>query len=395
MPAPPAREDHSPELDGVRGLAILLVLLLHHLGGVRLGPLGTPLRAGWMGVDLFFVLSGFLITRILLRQKGRPGYFRSFYARRALRIWPLYTLVLVFALLLAWRLPALGYHLPASQAAAYALYVQNLAFPGSYGPWPLKVTWSLAIEEQFYVVWPLLVALLPERALRRFLWAAVAAMPLLRWAALAAGASPLVVYMHTGFRLDGLAVGGLLALAVGRPGSALARARWAVLLIPAACALIWSPLLGGDVLIQRAEPVGGASLAAVGGVYTLLSVGFGGLLATVLGGGVPAVRALFAPRAVRWLGTRSYGLYLYHGITIHLDQALLRPWLREALGSRMAANVVGLALALGGLFALAELSFRFFERPLLSLRSRFERRPAGPAHDRSPSQRFAATGDPE
>ncbi|HVE81465.1 MAG TPA: acyltransferase [Myxococcales bacterium] len=399
MSARPPSGDHFPELDGVRGVAILLVLLLHHLGGVRLGPLGTPFRAGWMGVDLFFVLSGLLITRILLRQRGRPGYFRSFYARRALRIWPLYTLVLAFALLGAWRIPGLSYEMPAPQSAAYALYVQNLVYPGSYGPWPLKVTWSLAIEEQFYVAWPLLVALLPERWLRRFLWGVVAAMPVVRWAALAAGASPLLVYMHTGCRLDGLAAGGLLALALAQPGPGpgrfLSRARWGALLVPAACALVWSPLMGGDALIQRPEAVAGAELLAAGGVYTLLSLGFGGVVAMVVGGGgVPAARALFSGRALRWLGTRSYGLYLYHGITIHLDQALLRPWLRDHLGGRMAANAAGLALAVGGLLALAELSFRFFEQPLLSLKSRFQPGPAaaeslragaGPAYDRAPS----------
>jgi len=377
-----ANDEHLPELDGVRGLAILLVLLLHHLASVRLGPLGEPLRAGWIGVDLFFVLSGLLITRILLRQRGRPSYFRGFYARRALRIWPLYTLVFLFALLVAWRIPGLQYELSAPQAWAHALYVQNLAFPGAYGPWPLKVTWSLAIEEQFYVAWPLLVALLPERTLGRFLWAVVLGMPLLRWTELGAGASPLLVYTHTACRLDGLAVGGLLALAVTRPGGAeaealLRRFRWGAALVPLSCALLWSPLMGGDALVQRTSAVSGAELAAVGGIYTLLALGFGGVVALVLGEGAPArARAAFSPRWLRWLGTRSYGLYLYHGITVHLDQLLLRPWLREHLGGRLLANAAGLGLALAGLLLLAELSFRFFERPLLSLRSRFQPGPA-------------------
>src|SRR6185295_12308209 len=306
-----------------------------------------------------------------------------FYARRALRIWPVYTVVLLFALLVAWRIPHLEFEVTPRLAWAHALYVQNRVFPGTLGPWPLNLTWSLAVEEQFYVMWPLLVALVPERALGRVLWTVVAGMPLVRWAALAAGATPLTIYTHTACRLDGLAVGGLLALAVTRSGGAgaealLRRFRWGAWLVPPVLALLWSPLLGGDSLIGRTSPVHGAELVAAGGIYTPLALGFAGVVALLLGEGAPApARAAFSPRWLRWLGTRSYGLYLYHSSTLHLDQLLLRPWLREHLGSRLLANAAGLGLSLAALVLLAEASFRFFERPLLSLRSRFQ--PAPPA----------------
>jgi len=156
--------------------------------------------------------------------------------------------------------------------------------------------------------------------------------------------------------------------------------------------LIWSPLVNGHEVLQRVVPIGGAELVNAGGIYSLLALGFGGVLALVLGDGVPAARSLFSVRALRWLGTRSYGLYLYHGITVQLTQALLRPWLLERMGDRMTANLTGLALSVAGLLLLSELSFRFFERPLLALRSRFEPAPADslraeplPAYDRAPS----------
>ena len=157
------------ELDGVRGIAILMVLVFHAFMfslNPMTGWISKLASYGFAGVDLFFVLSGFLITGILLKAKGRPGYFRNFYAKRALRIWPLYYLLLLLSfglvpfLILRIHVDAsiVGLALPQSHSAlVYVFLLQNIWYGGKLGPPTLAMTWSLAIEEQFYLVWPWLV----------------------------------------------------------------------------------------------------------------------------------------------------------------------------------------------------------------------------------------------
>jgi peptidoglycan/LPS O-acetylase OafA/YrhL len=370
-----------PQLDGLRGVAILLVLLLHHVGGSRLPVLGPAFRIGWIGVDLFFVLSGFLITRILVSSAGCSNYFSSFYARRALRIWPVYTLALAFAFTVAPRLgPHLAFDFSAADVLVHAFYVQNVAHAGQYGPWPLKVTWSLAIEEQFYLLWPLAVWLLRDRAgsLRRAVAVVIAAVPLARLAAMGAGVTPLVVYTHTGFRLDALAVGCFCALTVG--GGAPVHRGWARLasaaLVPGA-ALAYG-VLGGNALIDSNAPVSWPVAAALAATFSLLAVGFGGVLALLLEPSATA-RAAFTWAPLRLVGRVSYGLYVYHGITVHLDHGLYRPLLAQLLpaGAAALARPAGLAMGIATLGLVTWLSWTFMERPLLSLKDRFEPR-AGP-----------------
>ena len=213
--ADPARVE---ALDGLRGFAILAVVAFHAmfldvglLGGARPAPTDvypTLALLGWCGVDVFFVLSGFLITGILLRSKGAPGYFRNFYARRALRIFPLYYLV-VGLLLFGLGRPATS----GAEKASYLLYYQNVRYAlvgeGSFDAARL-VTWSLAIEEQFYLVWPTVVWLCSRRALVGVCIAVVVGAIALRLWLLAGGLH--TTHFLTPCRLDTLAVGALLAL---------------------------------------------------------------------------------------------------------------------------------------------------------------------------------------
>src|SRR5262245_30496387 len=188
-PSPPESNSHIPALDGLRGLAILLVLLVHTYypaGGIARHQ-STLDRAclhvcglGWCGVDLFFALSGFLITGILLQAKGGEDALRNFYLRRALRIFPLYYLVVLARLFI---LP--GRAFDPWESTSYLLYFSNFwrsahlavtPFDNFVGP-----TWSLAVEEQFYLLWPLLVFLLSRRSLLILCVVLLGAAPLARW----------------------------------------------------------------------------------------------------------------------------------------------------------------------------------------------------------------------
>ena len=149
-----------PQLDGIRGIAILLVLV-HNTNPSASLHIAAISTYGWMGVDLFFALSGFLITGILLDTKQSDGYFRNFYARRCLRIWPLYYSLLIFMFVIVPHARPAEAHAIFERSApwwAYPFFLQNflVAIP-QQAAGALGVTWSLAIEEQFYLVWPLFV----------------------------------------------------------------------------------------------------------------------------------------------------------------------------------------------------------------------------------------------
>src|SRR5579864_5742100 len=150
-----------PQLDGLRAFAILPVLLTHSWYYAPDVPISWLGPQGWIGVDLFFVLSGFLITRILLESKDMPRYYLNFYARRGLRVWPVYYLLLFFVFVISAHLPPhWNRYFPRTlfPARFFVFYLQNTFLDLPTIPFALAVTWSLATEEQFYLVWPFLVS---------------------------------------------------------------------------------------------------------------------------------------------------------------------------------------------------------------------------------------------
>src|SRR6266516_878844 len=170
---------HILALDGLRGVAILLVVACHFVSNLKISAEGPAwiavalAQAGWSGVDLFFVLSGFLITGILVDAKGSPSYFKAFYVRRALRILPAYYgfLLVIFVLLPGLHLGAgSNYMLARQHQGWYWLHLTNVMMAlgeAGRGQYPSTLFWSLAVEEQFYFIWPAIVALCSVRTLRK------------------------------------------------------------------------------------------------------------------------------------------------------------------------------------------------------------------------------------
>ena len=220
----PGARPHLPVLDGVRGAAILMVLCVHFIGDA---PAYTAMERalvkvanyGIWGVDLFFVLSGFLITGILYDSKGSPRYFRDFYVRRTLRIFPLYYGVLVILFLVLPALPA-PYPPALAESAHHQawlwLYSSNV-YLAIHRAWVLPYVghfWSLAVEEQFYLIWPLVVLSFGRRWLLRICVVVAVLALALRTGLSAAGAGDVAQVVLTPCRFDALCAGGFLALAV-------------------------------------------------------------------------------------------------------------------------------------------------------------------------------------
>jgi peptidoglycan/LPS O-acetylase OafA/YrhL len=351
---------YIPQFDGLRGLAILLVLI-GHSGFLEAVPHAGMLEYTRFGVDLFFVLSGFLITGILLDSKESPHYFRNFYARRVLRIWPLYYLVLFLAFVVAPLLRPAMRPTASSDWAAFVFYVQNIVFAhrDTY-PFALGATWSLAVEEQFYLTWPLLVFLLRKRTLA----IVSASLPLVslfvRLAFHFHGAPLGFVHFFTLSRLDAIALGSLAAMWLRAPSCTLAGWRtraYHFLGIGVAGTLL------ARVLMHRNSSVVG---------YTFLAIAFTGLLGISLASDARSTqlgRALSA-RWLRYIGKISYGIYL-----LHYPIFILWARLIDSFGFRQPHQVAGNLLAFAGQILLAtaaaSISWRFFEEPILRLKELF------------------------
>jgi peptidoglycan/LPS O-acetylase OafA/YrhL len=377
-------------LDGVRGLAVAVVLT-RHLAVVE-PPASTPVAVFdalalhcWAGVDLFFVLSGFLITRILLRTRGKQGYALNFYARRVLRIFPLHFFALfLVTFVLAMVVPPLLDHvigLRWYEWAAFATFTRNLQQAVQL---PIPPTdslglghfWSLQVEEQFYFVWPLFVAALSSRALARLCVACVVACEVGRLLCLGMSdprESYQWLFWMTFTRADGLAAGALVALVVERYGASATVLRTARILAIASAAVVLVAGVLDEVAPSRdtRDDVWSLRFAmpaiAAGGSWLVLEV-----LAAEPGS---AFTRLFGMPQLTWLGRRSYGIYVYHQI-LNID--LLQPLgLRDALGARSSfiATETYAAIVTALSLVIAALSYRYFEAPFLRLKRNFGPKP--------------------
>jgi peptidoglycan/LPS O-acetylase OafA/YrhL len=392
---PPGSGTRIPALDGLRGIAILLVVIFHHTLMRQETPFDrvyvNVARLGWTGVDLFFVLSGFLITGLLYDTKGSPHYYRTFYVRRMLRIFPLYFLFLFYVLHVApWVWPDTPLAEMARSAMAdrgevwYWLYLQNVPFAldGTLGHPNLAVTWSLAIEEQFYLVWPLVIAAGSRRALMWTTGALVIAALGVRLALVAGGAHWIAAYVLPFARMDALAAGAFVALAArGGAGAASWLQTAARVVVPAAAAAllaIWyveDPLDNDD----QTEPL----MLTAG--CTALAVGFAAVVTIAAGAATETgVARVLSIAPLRALGRYSYALYLFH--------VPIRRWVRDEhfpvaefatlYGSPLPGQLLFYLVATGPALLLAWLSWHAYEKRWLKLTRFF---PYGGTAARTPS----------
>lgn len=374
-----------PGLDGLRGYAALLIVVYHYTSHQWAAHFGDPwpdgiknvitMRLyGWLGVDVFFVLSGFLITGILIKTRDHPHYFKYFYARRALRIFPLYYLALVLALLVVPRVLTVG---PGEQQtldnqAWLWLYGTNfrLAFgpEGMFGQgWmSLRHFWSLAVEEHYYLVWPLLVFLTP---LRRLGWVCLGviglgvASRLACYAIFGADQAGPIVRAITPCHVDKLALGGLLAFGLHHGGVGLDRLRpWAVASVVLATLFLIGCAFAGvrhqTFLMQNlGYPL--IALASAGAIVLALVAPPGSFVARLL-----------TNRVAVLLGLYSYGMYIWHNIPRYwLGNKGVGPKIADLLGVGPTTGFVisGLAMTLATI-VVAMASYHGFEAWFLRLK---------------------------
>ena len=331
---PPASTRYLPQLDGLRALAIIMVFL-HHAFQISLL---------WAGVDLFFILSGYLITGILLRDSERMTFRKMigrFYVRRAERILPAYVLflILVYPFVKADWSHLWGYYVGFLQNVPYAFH----KIPSG----PLVPLWSLAVEQHFYLVWPVLVYFLPRKWLAPCMIALLLGTPVLRALCTPLFTTPEPIYALTPFRLDAMAAGALAALYLPHC-SPLRTIRWAQAAM--LLGVVAYVLLGIHPWFRRT-----ANNPAFNGLaYSLNILILGGLFVwTVLASDQPLTRLLSNP-LLRGLGRISYMFYLLHEGVLSITS--------QHFGRMSSAAIAFLATT-----ALATLSWFAVERPILSL----------------------------
>jgi peptidoglycan/LPS O-acetylase OafA/YrhL len=358
-PVKSVRGFYRPELDCLRFFAFFAVFVFHTFPFdptyylARHIPFGGLIAsasvAGSFGVDLFFLLSAFLITELLLQEKERYGriHLKSFYIRRILRIWPLY----FFALLIGVLLPHIdaGQHFPLRYLLAFVFLVGNwLTTFGGYPGSVMNPLWSISFEEQFYLAWP---AFLSNARPRKLLWASaglvvvaqIARLVLLKYAR----HPEVAIATNTLARLDPLATGIATAILVRRIKVDLATwQRWACAV---AGAILWLTA-GHYYALTRIFMVVGFPAIAAGAWLIFISVFQSGM----------------APFWLRYLGKISYGLYVYHGLCLYLSAHFLGGYPRSAI-QFVIFWCLGLALTI----VFAALSYKFLESPFLRLKERF------------------------
>jgi peptidoglycan/LPS O-acetylase OafA/YrhL len=365
-----------PALDGIRGLAIAAILAVHSIELILASvpysrfvhTLFGLLSTGWLGVDIFFVLSGFLITTILFEERTKPDFWSDFYLRRSLRILPPFAAVFGITIL------AIHFLLPAIRLTPAILlpaifFLENWTILNNTDMPMLPQLWSLAVEEQFYLLWPQAATRLGGASILKLSIALAAATELLRIGLALKQVNPYVIYTITPTRIDGLSIGAALSAAMTLP-----RAQRFL-------ALFWRRIaLGSAVLwvvaflvmhrILHPGNVRSQILAIPPTIVLTAMIIFGSVTSAL-----PAkLGRLLASPVLTYLGRRSYAIYLLH-------YPILATVLQSRLHGRLAGlppgfpvNILLTVTAIAASLVLAEISWRLIEAPAQTLRRFLERR---------------------
>ena len=356
---------YVPALDGIRGIAIILVVLYHNFGFIKTSYFG------WLGVDLFFVLSGFLITSILLDQSGQPGFLKNFFMRRVLRIFPLYYLCLLIFLVI---FPAFGFftkqlnYFTENQWWLWT-YLQNWLYslhPSQEGTM-LTHFWSLAVEEQFYIIWPLIILFFkrPKRlviVMLGILLLTIAARSIV-WFYHIEDLNYTTLYTFT--RIDGICIGSIVAILM-KINPELISKNLAII------ATALAAINFGFYFLNEADKDGYPYYAFVG--YTTFCSMFGLAVHEVVNSSPTNIpNRILSVKPLRFLGKISYGFYIFHWPIFVMTNGYFFSLVQSETGlnitlSRLLAAILSTGLAL----ILSVISYYSFERYFLQLKDKYK-----------------------
>ena len=352
-------------MDGLRGIAILLVVFYHNFGFVKY------FFFGWLGVDLFFVLSGFLITDILLNTVNKPGYFKNFYAKRVLRIFPLYYLSLIIFLLILPRIKGfpLDFGFYIDHQWWFWTYLQNwflIFFDVGNTTTAIQHYWSLAVEEQFYIVWPLVIFLIRKPkillVIAGLLLVAVIGIRLYMWTIQIKDLNYFGLYTYT--RIDGICIGSMLAILHFMRSPFVKKYFTVLVFLLAAMNFVF-------YFINKQYDFTFPYLAIVG--YTTFAMLFAIVVHEVIQGDNKLFNLILNIKPLRFFGKISYGLYVFHW-PVYL---ILYDWVDENIRSVASLSennrviVVSILLTMIGVL-ISVISFYTFERYFLKKKKAFD-----------------------
>jgi peptidoglycan/LPS O-acetylase OafA/YrhL len=354
---------HVRALDGLRGIAILLVLLLHLF---PFYPLSYLTNLGWTGVDLFFVLSGFLITGILYDSKHKKNYYRNFLAKRVLRIFPLYYLILIIFFFVDKFSGVSGFQYFPNSQVPFWTYTSNfiMAF-GNLKPEGIGVHishfWSLAIEEQFYLFWPFCILLFANRGIFLVCLLFIATSVVIK------NVYPVYPfnYFFTLSRMEGLLFGALLAILIRVNKNVLQK--WIPVL------LVVSVIVVTSIILYTRDLGNGSELVMRFG-YTFIDLMFCCILAYIFDkekAGRIFSKLLSSPTLV-FFGKYSYGLYVYHWIVYSILAATITSFVNGFLKAGFVSSMVIAVICLVLTITVSYASYHLIEKHFLKLKSRFE-----------------------